>query len=439
MAARVEHLVIERVRAVDPAEALDARVDVIVDGGRIARIAPSAAARTAGAIDGSELWLLPCFTDLRARLGEPGYEYRETIQSGLSAAAAGGYAAVCVLPDCDPPADETAVVQAMRKGSELAASSELLPVGALTKGLLGRELAEYGALRAAGVVALSDADHFVGSAALMRRIFEYALSFDLLVMQQPTDPSLGEGSVMHEGAISARLGLRGCPSVAEQVALERDLALVRHTGARYHASALSTKEAVLAIARAKQEGLPVTADVAVANLAWTQQSLAHYEASYRVVPPLRAETDRRALLEGLQSGVIDAVSSNHAPCSTLEKSGEIDLSNSGMISLELCLPALLELERADSLSLTTLVRCLSQAPTAILRRPPARLREGEPCGFVLIDPNRRWIPKRDGLLSLSRNTPLWDREQQGKVLLTAHRGNLLYRDPSLDLAPGALS
>jgi dihydroorotase len=431
MAARVDQLVIERVRAIDPSRELDARMDVTIASGRVAKISPSAGARTEGAIDGSELWLLPCFTDLRARFGEPGYEYRETIQSGLAAAAAGGYGAVCVLPDCDPPADEGVVVQAMRKAAELAGTSELLPVGALTKGLAGRELAEFGALKGAGVVALSDADHFVGSAALMRRIFEYALSFDLLVMQQPTDPSLGDGSVMHEGAVSARLGLRGCPSVAEQVALERDLALVRHTGARYHASALSTKEAVIAIARAKDEGLPVTADVAVANLVWTHQSLAHYEASFRVVPPLRDESDRKALLEGLEQGVIDAVSSNHAPCSTLEKSGEIDLSSSGMISLELCLPALLELERSGAITRRTLVRCLASAPSAILRRPGASLREGELASFTLIDPNRTFVPKRDGLLSLSRNTPLWDREQIGKVLLTVHRGGLLYRDPSL--------
>lgn len=422
----VEALAIERVRAIDPSSGLDAIVDVKVRSGRVEKIGPASAGRTSGAIDGADLLLMPCFTDLRARFGEPGFEYRETIESGLAAAAAGGYAAVCVLPDCDPPADESVVVQAMRKAAELTGGSELLPVGALTKGLHGRELAEYGSLKEAGVVALSDADAFVSNAALMRRVFEYALSFDLLVMQQPTDPGLAEGSVMHEGGVSARLGLRACPSVAERVALERDLALVRHTGARYHASALSTKEAVVAIARAKEEGLLVTADVAVANLTWTDRYLAGYESSFRVVPPLREESDRDALLAGLESGVLDAVSSNHAPCSTLEKSGEIDLAQSGMVSLELCLSSLLALVDQKALGLGTLVRCLAQAPARILRRPAPTLAEGEPACFVLVDRNRTWVPSRDGLRSLARNTPFLHQELRGKVLLTVHQGERLY-------------
>lgn len=379
--------------------------------------------------------MLPSFTDLRARFGEPGFEYRETVASGLRAAAAGGYGAVCVLPDCDPVADDATVIEAIHNHAERANSGELLPIGALTHGLKGKELAEYGSLKNVGVVALSDADGFVSKASLMRRIFEYALTFDLLVMQQPTDPSLAEDTVMHEGAVSVRLGLRGCPSTAEHIALERDLALVRETGARYHASALSTKEAVAAIARAKAEGLSVTADVAVANLVWTDADVAHYESSYRVVPPLRDRTHQDALLEGLETGTLDAVSSNHSPRSTLEKSGEFDLSASGMTSLETTLSSLWALHEAGRMSLRTLIRSLVEGPSRVLHRESPRLVEGAAASFTLIDPSRSWTPSGESLLSKSWNTPLLGQSLRGKVLMTLHRGAILYQDACLQHEP----
>jgi dihydroorotase len=254
-------------------------------------------------------------------------------------------------------------------------------------------------------------------------------------MQQPTDPSLAEDTVMHEGAVSVRLGLRGCPSTAEQIALERDLALVRKTGARYHASALSTKEAVAAIARAKGEGLSVTADVAVANLVWTDDDVAHYESSYRVVPPLRDRTHQDALLDGLATGVIDAVSSNHSPRSTLEKSGEFDLSASGITSLETTLSSLWALHEAGRMSLPTLVRSLVSGPSRVLQRESPRLVEGAAASFALIDPNRSWTPSAESLMSKSWNTPFLGQSLRGKVLMTLHRGAILYQDARLQLEP----
>jgi dihydroorotase len=442
MSAPVEQLTIEQVRAFDPSNGLDAVVNVTCSAGRIETIGPATNTRSLGAanpgaanpgaanpgvVNGAGCWLLPSFVDLRARVGQPGFEYRETVASGLSAAAAGGFGAVCTLPDSAPPADEAVVVQALLKEANHVAKGELLPIAAATRRLRGQELAEFGALQQAGAVAIGDADGFSGSALLLRRVFEYAQTFNLLVLQHPSEASLTDGTVMHEGAVSARLGLRGNPDIAEQIAVERDLAFVRLTGARYHASALSSAASVQAIARAKAEGLKVSADTAVMNLVGTDADVGIYNATYRALPPLRTAAAASALLRAVEDGTIDAVCSNHAPVSALEKSGEFDQAAAGINTLELCFSLLLSLHERGELSLTSLVRALSSSPARVLGRTQPSLKIGASADFVLVDPAARWVPSARKLFSKSHNTPFLEQELRGKVLLTVHQGRVIFK------------
>jgi dihydroorotase len=435
-----DHLwVFREVRVIDPGVGVDAVLDVVVEKGRIARIGPEAGrdpAQAPGAktVQGHGRWLLPAFVDLHVHLREPGHEYKETIETGLQAAAAGGFGHVCAMPNTCPVNDTRAVTDFMlERARAVVGGSELHPVGAITRGLEGKQLTEMAELREAGIVAVSDDGRCVGSSAVMRRALEYAKNFDLVLIQHAEDHELTLGAEMHEGVVSTRLGLRGWPRIAEDTIVARDLILAGYLGARYHLAHVSTAGAVALVREAKARGLQVSCEVTPHHLLLTEQALVGYDPVYKVNPPLRESADRDALRAALADGTIDCIATDHAPHSSLEKDCELSEAASGVMGLELCWSLMLGLVRAGELGLGRLLDALSTRPARVVGLDPPRLREGETAELVLVDPEQRWIPSKTRLKSKARNSPFLHQELTGRVLLTMARGRVVFEhseDPS---------
>jgi dihydroorotase len=429
----IELLVIKGVRALDPALDLDQRCDVLIERGKITRIAPTDAdareperSERARVIDGAGRWLLPAFVDLHAHLREPGQEYKEDIATGLAAAAAGGYAHVCVMPNTRPVNDTRAVTEMMLRRAAECGGPALHPIAAITKGQQGKELTEIADLRDAGAVGVSDDGVCVTSSGVMRRALEYAKNFDVPVIQHAEDHELTQGAQMHEGVVSARLGLRGWPRVAEDVIVARDLLLAEYVDARYHLAHVSTKGSVALMREAKSRGLDVTCEVTPHHLLLADSALLGYDTACKVNPPLREQDDLDALRAALADGTIDAIATDHAPHSALEKDCEFAEASPGMIGLELCFGLLLGLVGQSGLGLSRLLDALSQRPARIVGIEPPRLREGATAELTLVDPQLRWVPEAIGLRSKSRNTPFLRRELTGRVLLTLAGGRVVF-------------
>jgi dihydroorotase len=431
MSAPAELLVLRGARAVDPARGLDATVDVVVERGRILRLGPEAGADAARAeravvVDARGRWLVPAFVDLHAHLREPGQEYKEDIASGLSAAAAGGYAHVCAMPNTQPVNDTRAVTEMMLHRAAEHGGPTLHPIGAITKRQEGKELTEMAELRAAGAVAVSDDGVCVMSSAVMRRALEYAKNFDMPVIQHAEDHQLTAGADIHEGAISARLGLRGWPRVAEDVIVARDLLLAEYVGSRYHVAHVSTRGSARLVREAKGRHIDVTCEVTPHHLLLTDAALLGYDTACKVNPPLREAEDVAALVEALADGTIDAIATDHAPHTPLEKDCELSQAKPGLMGLELCFGLLLGLVGTSGLTLERLIDALSTRPARIVGIDAPSLREGALAEFTLIDPQARWKPENVRLRSKSRNTPFMSRELMGKVLLTLARGVVVH-------------
>ncbi|HET9931420.1 MAG TPA: dihydroorotase [Polyangiaceae bacterium] len=424
-------LVITAARAIDPASGLDAIVDIVVESGKISRVGPGAAqglahSERARLIDARGRWVLPAFVDLHAHLREPGQEYKEDIRSGLAAAAAGGYAHVCVMPNTRPVNDTRAVTELMLRRAEECGGPSLHPIAAITMGQKGKELTEMAELRDAGAVGVSDDGVCVMSSAVMRRALEYAKNFDMPVIQHAEDHDLTQGADMHEGMVSAKLGLRGWPRVAEDVIVARDVILAEYVGARYHLAHVSTAGAIRIVREAKHRGIDVTCEVTPHHLLLTDESVIGYDTACKVNPPLREPEDVAALRAALADGTIDAVATDHAPHSRLEKDCEFSEASPGMMGLELCFGLLLGLVGADGLSLPRLVEAMSTRPARIAGVEAPRLREGAIAEFVLFDPEARWKPRERKLETKSKNSPFMDRELKGKILMTLARGEVVF-------------
>lgn len=424
-------LVIRAVRALDPALDLDAEVDVVIERGRVHQIGRDAGLQAskseeARIIDGRGLWLLPAFVDLHAHFREPGQEYKEDIRSGLSAAAAGGYAHVCVMPNTHPVNDTRAVTDLMRARAAECSGPGLHPIAAITVGLQGKELTEMAELRDAGAVAVSDDGMCVMSSSVMRRALEYAKNFDMPVIQHAEDQDLTLGAEMHEGEISARLGLRGWPSVAEDLIVARDLILAEYVRARYHLAHVSSRGAVRLVREAKARGLDVTCEVTPHHLLLTDAALLGYDTACKVNPPLREAEDLAALRAALADGTIDAIATDHAPHAPLEKDCEFGQAAKGIMGLELCFGLLLGLVGTEGLSLSRLIDALSTRPAKIAGLPPPRLKAGSLAELTLVDPQSTWVPGRTKLRSKARNTPFLDRELKGKILMTLSGGAVVF-------------
>jgi dihydroorotase len=417
---------------VDEASSLDEVIDVVIEGGKIARAGRGAATddvrRMEGAriIEGSGLLLLPAFVDLHAHMREPGQEYKEDIASGLAAAAAGGFAHVCAMPNTRPVNDTRAVTEAMIARAREVSAVALHPIGAITVGQKGAELAEMADMKEAGAVAVSDDGRCVMSSAVMRRALEYARTFDIPVIQHAEDHTLTEGSQMHEGAISTRLGLRGWPREAEDIIVARDLLLAELTGARYHVAHVSSLGSVRLLREAKARGIRVTAEVTPHHLTLTDAAVIGYRTACKVNPPLREQADVDALREALADGTIDAIATDHAPHSVLEKDCEFAEASPGMIGLEIAAPLLLDLVRRGALSLARLSNALTRAPAKVAGIEAPSLREGSVAELCLIDPERPVRVDAALLRSKSANTPFLGEILKGAVLMTLAGGRVAF-------------
>ena len=427
-------LIFTGVRAFDPARELDGGVDVVIEGGVITRVGAGAAtdellrAERARVVEGRGRLLVPAFVDMHAHLREPGQEYKEDISSGLAAAAAGGFAHVCVMPNTRPVNDTRSITEAMIARARSIGGPSLHPIGAITMGQKGTELTEMADLKEAGVVAVSDDGRCVTSSAVMRRALEYGRTFDLPVIQHAEDHALTDGAQMHEGAIATRLGLRGWPRVAEDIIVARDVLLAEATGARYHVAHISSMGAVRILREAKSRGITVTAEVTPHHLMLTDEAVLGYDTACKVNPPLREQADVDAVRAALADGTIDAVATDHAPHSSLEKDCEFSEASPGMIGLELVVPVLLELVRSRALPLARLVDALTRAPARIVGLTAPALREGASAELCLIDPEATFTLGLDParLRSKSRNTPWLGKRVTGQVQMTMAGGKIVF-------------
>ncbi|MYA63242.1 MAG: dihydroorotase [Gemmatimonadetes bacterium] len=414
-------------RVIDPAAGTDGEGDVLVEGGRIAEVGTGLDAGSAEVVDAAGLVVAPGFVDPHVHLCEPGWEHRETIRSGARAAAAGGYTAVCGMPDTDPVVDDPASVGFIVAEGRRAGGARVFPAAAVSAGRNGKQLTEFGEVVDAGAVAVTDAGRAVESSVLMRLALQYALSFDIPVLAHCEDAGLARGGVMHEGVVSTRLGLRGKPAVAEEIGVARDLALAEATGGRLHIQRVSTAAAVNLVRLARQRGVRVTAEATPHHLLLTHDVLASYGTEFKVDPPLRTAPDAEALREALADGTIDCVATDHAPRHYDEKEQAFDDAPFGVVGLETAFAVLhTRLVRAGALALPALLERMSTGPARALGMEGGTLAPGRPADLVLIDPGLAWTIESADFVSRGRNTPFDGEGVVGRVVRTMVGGETVW-------------
>src|SRR5215212_8952321 len=420
-------------RLLDPDSGLDQRGNLLVEGDRIAALGPDIGAQIGSdvesgveIIDLAGICLAPGLVDMRVQLREPGAEHMESIESGGQAAASGGVTTMVALPNTEPPVDDVSVVEFLARRAREAKLVKIHTYAAATKGLKGRELTEIGLLAANGAVGFTDGVKAVADALIMRRLLSYARSFDQLVVQHPEEPSLAAAGEVTEGEIATRLGLPAITPVAEIIMVERDLRLVEITGARYHVAHVSTEAAIEAIRKAKASGLPVTCDTAPPYFALNETAIGDYRTFAKLSPPLRSEADRRAVVDGLCDGTIDAIASDHAPWDQDSKRLPFSSASCGIIGLETLLPLSLELYHNRHMPLLETLRRLTVNPARILGLEVGRLTPGAPADLVLFDADAPWRIDTERFRSKSKNAPFDGRPVQGRVEQTIIDGRTIF-------------
>ncbi len=417
---------------IDPSQGLNAGKNLLIEDGRVAGLLDRGepAPQDVETFDATGLMVAPGFIDMHVHLREPGQEYKETIATGSAAAVAGGWSSICAMPNTDPVNDSAAVTRFIIEQSERARFANVFPVGALTKGSAGKELAEMGEMKSAGIVAVSDDGRPVPSAGMMRRAMEYARGFDLTVVDHCQDPSLSEGGVMHEGRWSLILGLRGIPASAEEVDAIRDCVLARQTSASVHLAHVSTRGAVEAVRRAKELGLRVTCEVAPHHWTLKDEALAEYDTNTKMNPPLRSSDHVGALLEGLRDGTIDAIATDHAPHHADEKALEFDEAPFGITGLETAVGLAFDLVHQGIISLERMVQLCSTNPMRIFNlEERGTLRRNAWADVTILDPDLEWTFDLSRSRSKSRNTPFDGRTFKGAAVATIVAGRVVYLHP----------
>ena len=423
-------LLIKNGRVLDPATGRDEIADILVKGGLIVRIGQNLHATGVIGFDAAGMVVAPGFIDMHVHLREPGFEHAETIESGSKAAVAGGFTSICSMPNTSPVNDDAAVTRYILEQARAASGANVFPIGAITEESAGEKLASIGSMKAAGAVAISDDGRPVMNSRVMRRAMEYAHAFDMPVIDHCEDLNLSAGGDMHEGFTSVRLGLRGIPSSSEDVMVARDILLAETTGARFHVAHLSSRRSLEMVAQAKSRGLPVTCEVSPHHLALTDEDLgaAGYESNFKMKPPLRDAADREALIEGVVSGVVDAIATDHAPHPGSEKMQEFERCPFGVIGLETAVAVTLEvLVHSGRVPLMRLVELFTTGPARILGLNRGRLAPGLPGDITIFDPERRWTYDVNRSLSKSRNSPFHGRTFRGAPMATVVNGVLAWR------------
>lgn len=384
------NLLIANGRVIDPSQDLDAKVDVLIENGSIVKVDKRIRADVE-TIDATDLIVTPGFIDLHTHLREPGQEHKETIATGTRAAVAGGYAAVCAMANTVPPNDERAVTEMVVAESARNGACRVYPVGAVSRGLKGEELAELADLRAAGCVAVSDDGKPVWNAQLMRRALEYCTMLGMPVIAHEEDAHLNEGGVMHEGYYSTLLGMAGIPAASEETLVARDVLLARLTGGHVHIAHLSTAGAVEAVRNARKSGLRVTCEVTPHHIALTDEAVQSFSTNLKMNPPLRSKEHREAVLEAIADGTVDAIATDHAPHHFDEKNVEFDLAPFGVLGLETAFGVCYEnLVRAKVIALPRLIELLTSGPARTFNLPGGTLEAGTIGDVTLIDANARY-------------------------------------------------
>ncbi len=424
-------ILLANARLIDPARDLDAIGDVLIADGVIHDARQGIAA--AGAPEGAEIVdcagkiVAPGLIDMRAFVGEPGDSHRETFASASQAAAAGGITTIICQPDTSPVIDNSATVDFVRRRARDTAIVNIHPMAALTKGLAGSVMTEFGLLKAAGAVAFTDGARSVTNAQVMRRALTYARDFDVLIVHHTEDPHLvGEG-VMNEGELASRLGLIGVPDDAEAMMLERDIRLVALTGGRYHAASITCRKSLDVLRRARDMGLAVSASASINHLTLNENDIGPYRTFLKVAPPLRAEDDRIALADALAAGLIDVAMSDHNPQDVETKRLPFAEAAAGAIGLETMLSAGLRLVHGGQISLKTLIRAMSTRPAELLGLPGGSLRTGAVADVIVIDPDLPWILDPARLKSQCKNTPFDEARFSGRVTRTIVSGRTVYQ------------
>ncbi len=429
----MKQLFIKGGRVIDPSRSYDQVADVLIENGVVEKVGPGLKTpSTAEVIEAEGLILAPGLIDIHVHLRDPGQEYKEDIYSGTSAAAAGGFTAVVAMANTDPVGDDPSMIGYIRKKAS-GAAARVYPLGALTRGLEGKEMAEMGRMKLAGAVGFSDDGKPVMNGMMMRNALQYAAGIGAVVIAHEEDSNLSAGGMMHEGTVSSVLGLRGIPSASEEAMISRDLLILKLTGGRLHIAHVSTAGSVELLRRARAEGLNVTAEVTPHHLLLTDRLVKNsgYNTNTKVSPPLRTENDRQALWAGLLDGTIDVIASDHAPHHPDDKDVEYDFAPCGIAGLETTLPLLLDevaSGRVKDFNLPLLVDKLSCAPARILGLPGGTLEKGSPGDITVIDLDREFIVDPENWYSKSRNTPFAGKRLKGAPVYTIVDGEVTMKE-----------
>lgn len=422
--------VFRNARIVDPSRGIDETGTVIIDKGRFEAAGADALNQgvpdSAEVVDCSGLAIMPGLVDARVHIGEPGNEHRETIASASAAAAAGGVTSLAMMPDTSPVIDDVALVEFVLRTARATAIVNVHPAAAITKGLAGKEMTEFGLMREAGAAMFTDGRHTVANSLVMRRALTYARDLGAVIAQETQDRDLAGSGVMNEGLFASWLGLAGIPREAELIPLQRDLALARLTGGRYHAAKISTAMAADAIAQAKAEGDNISAGVSINHLALNENDVGEYRTFFRLSPPLRAEEDRNAMVEALKDGTTDIIVSSHDPQDVDTKRLPFADAADGAIGLETLLAVALRLHHGGDVPLMRLVEALSTAPARLLGLEAGTLKPGSPADMILVDLDRPWVVEEHKLRSRSKNTAFEGARLQGMVLQTLVAGRTVH-------------
>jgi dihydroorotase len=432
-------LLIKGGRIVDPAQGIDETGSLLVSDGVISWLGKKGDASPSAdsdIIDSAGLVVCPGFIDLHCHLRQPGFEEKETIATGTRAAASGGFTTVCCMPNTAPPLDSQATVDYVKSTAIEEGVIRVLPIGCISRGRDGEELAEMAELASAGVIGYSDDGNCVASSRLMRRALEYSRSFGRPIIDHCEDTTLTEGGQINEGIIATRLGLQGIPNAAEEGMVARDIALAELTRAWLHVAHVSTAGSVELVRRAKEKGIKVTAEVTPHHLTLTEEWVLGYDTNAKVNPPLRSQEDVQALIQGLNDNTIDVIATDHAPHTEKDKLCEFGFAPFGISGLETALGSLMALVHQGQLSLNTLIAKITSEPARIIGNEHGRLGTlavGAAADITIFDPEREWEVNTRHFASKGKNTPLAGSKLKGKVMATIYGGNLVYKDNALKL------